>query len=119
MKNKSLPVYNIEDFIFSQDEKNFYSSTIKNHLKKHDFIHLPHKHDFFLTLLFTRGRGVHEIDFIKHEVKPGSIFMMAPGQVHDWNLSDDTEGYVFFHTRDFYDLNYSDKKVRNFPFFCS
>lgn len=58
----------------------------------------PHKHDFYQLLLITRGEGSHEIDFVRHTVQKGSVFVMRPAQVHTWDLSRDAEGYVIeFH----------------------
>jgi AraC-like DNA-binding protein len=54
----------------------------------------PHKHDFFHIVIPTRGRGWHEIDFERHDVAPGSLFVMKPGQVHSWSLAPSTTGYV-------------------------
>jgi AraC-like DNA-binding protein len=56
-------------------------------------------------MLFTAGSGSHTIDFNHYDVKPGSVFIMAPGQVHSWNLSKDVDGFVLFHTRQFLDRN--------------
>ena len=45
--------------------------------------------------------------------------MLGPGQVHSWDLSGDIDGYIFFHTKEFYDLNFTYEKVDDYPFFCS
>jgi len=70
-------------------------------------------------MLFTRGTGIHHLDFITYHIKPGNIFMVFPGQVHSLKVSKDAEGYIFFHTKEFFDLNFTYEKVDNFPFFCS
>lgn len=73
---------------------------MKGHLKSsHKHIEKPHRHDFYVTVLFTHGSGVHEIDFQSYDVQPGSLFFLSPGQIHSWELSDDTEGYIFFSHR--------------------
>jgi len=116
---KKLPVLQIDQF----NEKNrgsfFYANTLEEHLKKHHIVHVPHKHDFFLVVMFTHGSGIHTIDFAKYKIKPGSVFLLTPGQMHDWKLSDDCCGYVFFHTREFYNLNFTAKKVEDYLFFSS
>jgi AraC-like DNA-binding protein len=124
MKKKQLPVLQIEQFdhahgSFQKSDHDFYANTIPLHLKHHHFIHTPHKHDFFLCMIFTGGKGTHEIDFSSYPVRPGSVFMMSPGQTHNWKLSDDIDGYIFFHTREFYELNFSADSLQNFPFFGS
>src|SRR4051812_926638 len=93
--------------LFGQDgnDDGFYVNTLSNHLKtSHLHISKPHKHDFYVFVVFTAGYGTHDIDFRRYPVSPGSVFLMAPGQIHSWALSEDVEGFVFFHTADFYML---------------
>jgi AraC-like DNA-binding protein len=117
--NKQLPVYDIEKFRYLGEESNFYANNFKDHLKQHHhFILAPHRHDFYVGILFTKGSGTHQVEFNNYEIKPGYVFMLAPGEVHDWNLSKDIDGYIFFHTKDFFDLNFTYEKVDNYPFFC-
>lgn len=116
MPKKNLPVYNIKDFEHGND---FYANSMKRHLQDHHIILTPHKHDFFLTVLFTKGSGTHEIDFTNYKVEPGAVFMLRPGQTHNWKLSKETDGFVFFHSKDFYDSRSVTEKVQDFPFFNS
>ncbi|MGH2664582.1 AraC family transcriptional regulator [Flavobacterium sp.] len=113
-------VLHIRQFDIADKSKEFYSNTIENHLATgHKNIHKPHRHNFYLTVLFTHGKGVHEIDFVKYDVKPGSLFFLNPGQMHHWELSEDISGFIFFHTQSFYDLYFAGKSVNDFPFFQS
>lgn len=54
----------------------------------------PHKHDFFQVMLVTSGRGFHQIDFEKHKVTAGQMFLMKPGQMHSWELGKTVKGYI-------------------------
>jgi len=45
--------------------------------------------------------------------------MLFPGQVHTWKVSKDIDGYIFFHNKEFYNLNFTREKVENYPFFSS
>lgn len=63
-------------------------------------VQFPHRHDFYQIILITSGQGWHEIDFTKYNIKPGSLFLMKPGQVHEWNLSKKTRGYIIEFTRE-------------------
>ncbi|WP_417352120.1 AraC family transcriptional regulator [Flavobacterium alkalisoli] len=100
--------------------EDFYVNTLEDHLiTSHKDIALPHKHNFYLAILFTHGIGIHEIDFTVYDVKPGSLFFLNPGQTHHWELSPDTKGYIFFHTQAFYNLYYTQNHINNFPFFYS
>jgi AraC family transcriptional regulator, transcriptional activator of pobA len=119
MAKEQLPVYDIENFRYLGTESSFYANTFKEHLKQHHrFILAPHRHDFYVGMLFTKGSGTHQIDFNNYAIKPGYVFMLAPGEVHDWKLSADIEGYIFFHTKEFFDLNFTYEKVDNYPFYC-
>ena len=115
---KIFPVLNINDFDFEGNTNQFYANKFSNHLNDfHKTITKPHKHDFYLSVLFTQGKGTHVIDFNRYDIKPGSLFFMLPGQTHDWVLSDDIEGYIFFHTKSFYDLLFPNKRLDEYPTF--
>ncbi|HEY1038199.1 MAG TPA: helix-turn-helix transcriptional regulator [Bacteroidia bacterium] len=117
MKKSRIPVFNIDKFGHEDHAEDFYANIISLHLKHHHFINTPHKHDFYLCMLFTRGKGSHEIDFVKYAVSPGSVFFMSPGQTHGWELSGDIEGYIFFHTKEFFDLHFTSLQIAHYPFF--
>ncbi len=120
MKNKVLPVYDIAQFQHSGNELDFYANDFKSHLKEHDrLVLLPHRHNFYMGLLFSAGSGTHDIEFNHYVIAPGRVFMLGPGKVHTWDLSDDIDGYIFFHTKEFYDLSFTYEKVENYPFFSS
>ncbi|MCS3868911.1 AraC-like DNA-binding protein [Chryseobacterium ginsenosidimutans] len=116
----SISVLNIDLFQKGKNTSDFYFSTVQNHLiVGHRHLEKAHRHDFYASILFTKGSGVHEIDFQKYDVSAGSLFFMSPGQIHSWELSKDIEGYLFFCLQDFYEMHYVNQKLRNFPFFGS
>lgn len=120
MAGKSIPVYDIDNFSFRGMESAFYASTFPDHLKQHSHLVLaPHRHVFYMSVLFTKGSGIHEIDFNAYDIVPGSVFLLFPGQVHTWEVSKDIDGYIFFHDKEFYNLNFTREKVENYPFFNS
>jgi AraC family transcriptional activator of pobA len=119
MNKLQIPVFDIDAFGQKMAIDGFYCNSLKEHLQKHHFIFIPHKHDFYLTVLFTKGKGTHEVDFIIYDIKPGSVFFLSPGQMHNWNLSEDTDGFIFFHSKDFYDLVFNNRNIRDLPFFNS
>jgi AraC-like DNA-binding protein len=118
MSNK-LPVYSIASFQNQLDNNEFYVNNFSNHVQNHHFTNLPHKHDFYLVVLITEGSGWHEVDFVRYTIEKGSVFMLQPGQMHYWELSSDIDGYVFFHTKTFFDEVYTTFKINHFPFFNS
>ncbi len=117
---RNLSVLAIDQFRIDQPSNAFYANSFAEHLAKHsDKISTPHKHDFYLVVIITRGVGVHEVDFRSYDVKAGSVFMLGPGATHNWELSQDIEGYIFFHTREFFDVKFGGRKVDDFPFYFS
>lgn len=114
---KKIPVYGIREFAETDNEDYFYSNDLRSHLNTHKFINSPHKHSTYITILFTKGTGEHLIDFDTFPVRPGSVFLLNPGQVHSWKLSKEAQGFVFIHTKEFYDSIFANRKMENFPFF--
>lgn len=116
---ENIPILHLDQFLLSGGN-GVYINDLKTHLlDHHNKISHPHKHNFYLNVLFTHGEGIHEIDFNEFEVKPGSFFVMAPGQVHHWELSDDVKGFVFLHSKEFFMLRDGEFELDEFPFFYS
>jgi AraC family transcriptional regulator, transcriptional activator of pobA len=121
---QKLPVYDLQAFQEAEKSPDFYANRLKPHVAAHTFTNLPHKHDFYLVMLVTKGSGTHEIDFEKYTVAPGAVFIMKPGQMHFWKLSGDIDGFVFFHSRTFFEEAYFSNRqglsvsaLQEFPFF--
>ncbi len=120
MSDDALEIFKIPDFEKdSVDSSEFYYAELKRHLYNHKFIQKPHKHDFYIILLFTSGSGIHTIDFKTYEVNPGSAFFLSPGQVHSWELSSDANGHILFFSSDFYCSVFTRKRLNLFIFFHS
>ena len=57
-----------------------------------------HRHDFYFILFVREGHGDHAIDFILHEVRDRTVFLLRPGQVHQLSLLPGCFGYLLeFH----------------------
>ncbi len=118
MKNE-LPIYSINKFELSSNGGDFYTNYLNKHVNKHHFTNFPHKHDFYLVILFTKGKGKHEVDFETYKVETGAMFALKPGQMHYWELSDDVDGFVFFHSREFFDKGFISLSIKDFHFYNS
>lgn len=115
-----FPLHNIEKFTRSDSENGMYVRLLSDHLKEHDCLSRAHKHDFYFVLLLTKGSVKHEIDFRTYDVKAGSACFMTPGQVHRVVDCKGGEGYVLFHSRDYYEVGFNHRSLRDYPFyFCS
>lgn len=72
----NLPILDITQFHDTGSVENFYANDFATHLlNNRDIISHPHKHNFYLSVLFIEGTGVHEIDFESYPIKPGSVFL--------------------------------------------
>lgn len=115
---KDITILQIDQFEQEVPMSDFYSNDMKSHLKNNEnHFYKPHSHDFFLCVIFTKASGIHEIDFNTYEVKTGSVFFLKPGQTHYWKFDELPEGYIFFHSQDFYELHFSKSKLEHFPFY--
>ncbi|MGV3612730.1 MAG: AraC family transcriptional regulator [Fluviicola sp.] len=98
----------------------FYVNRFSEHLKKyHSDIDHPHKHDFYLTVFFEKGKGRHDIDFNSYSIHPNSVFFLQPEQIHHWEFEEEAEGWIFFHSEDFYKLYAAHFELYQWSFFQS
>ncbi len=115
-----IPVLNISQFKESAPLNELYINSFSNHLKRNkNLINKPHSHNFYLCVLFTEGTGTHEIDFNSYSINPGKVFFLKPGQTHFWKFETQPQGYIFFHSKEFYELKFLEHKLNSFPFFYS
>src|SRR5690606_408599 len=98
-KTKQLPeikLLKIDDLNQEDSNAHFYANLISKHLiSNHSRIESHHKHNFC------------------------AVFFLTPGQTHCWDLSPDTEGYLFFHSREFYETYHVKTLLKDFVFFES
>ena len=115
---KTIPVYSIDKFN-SKTEKTIQFQIEVFDIHRNFKVTYPHRHDDFYEILFlTQGEGIHTIDFQHHQIKPFSIFFLSPGQIHELELSEDVQGYIFLFTSSFYHFNKTDPyKLFELPFF--
>lgn len=116
---KKYPIYAIENFSCNSASSELYVNTFSQHLESHSFVEKPHRHNSYVLVFFTSGSGIHEIDFDTFDIKPGSLFVLQPGQIHHWELSADIEGYVVFYSQQMYNLYFGSKNIEDYPFYDS
>lgn len=46
---------------------------------------IPHRHDFVELVWLSAGSGTHVVDASEFAAVPGTLHVIAPGQVHYWN----------------------------------
>lgn len=114
---KKLPVYQIKKFNCHSEENDLYFNDFKSHLIDHDFIENSHSHNFYLLMLFTNGTGLHTVDFNTYAIQPNSLFVLKPGQIHSWQLSEDIDGYIAFYSQEVYNVYFGSKQIENYSFY--
>lgn len=115
----NYPIYEIKNFNNDIDGNKLYINNFRDHLINHSFIESSHRHNFYLLVLFTKGHGVHKIDFKTFDINRGSAFMIKPSQVHSWKLSDDIDGFIVFFTEEVYNLYFGKKRIQDYPFYAN
>jgi|SRR5690606_38472433 len=102
MAANSYPVYDISGFDMSQ--RGVLIMPLPQYIGIHSQkLYRPHRHAFYHAVYFTRGTGIHYIDFDRFEVAPSQIYFMSPGQVHHWEFgADEVDGYVLNFSASFF-----------------
>ena len=114
---EKLPVYQIKKFNCHATANDLYFNDFKSHVITHDFIEKSHSHSFYVLVLFTKGSGFHTVDFDTYLIQPNSLFVLKPGQVHSWQLSDDIDGYIAFYSQEVYNVYFGNKKIDDYSFY--
>ncbi|MGJ7030493.1 helix-turn-helix domain-containing protein [Niabella hirudinis] len=91
-----FPIFGISAF---NDKQQSEDSLLYHELHGERSIEKPHKHDFFLFLLFEKGNGTHSIDFVDYRVGNHQLHLLFPDQVHSWKLGKATAGYQLMISR--------------------
>lgn len=62
----------------------------------------PHGHKEYLEIIFlTQGEGLHQIDHNRFPVRGNSLYLVMPGQIHNWELTAIPKGFVIMVQKDF------------------
>ena len=116
--SSTVPVYKLQSFPRHQPNTLFYMTRLEELVREFRGIDEPHTHTFYLVMWISQGSGTHTIDFKTYPIKPSQLYFLTPGQVHSWQLSDDTRGLNLF-----FDLNFFRTRLGNrlhqYPFFHS
>ncbi|MDO7849412.1 helix-turn-helix domain-containing protein [Hymenobacter sp. M29] len=119
MKTTGLPVLALASFPQAHTPAPYYCERLETHVVRFPHVNVPHAHDFYLLLYVTEGAGTHTVDLVTYELRPGSVFFLAPGQVHHWKLGPDARGLLVFFSADFYLFRYPGNGLYTYPFFDS
>ena len=65
----------------------------------------PHRHSYYQIIWVVAGAGVHAADFEEHVIRPQTVFLISPGQVHVVRVDRPLSGYMLLFTPDFLPLD--------------
>ncbi|SFN05248.1 AraC-type DNA-binding protein [Algoriella xinjiangensis] len=99
--NKYVPIIGIQEFRKGQTAGR--KELLYNELHGERHISKPHKHDFFIIVLFDRAKGTHNIDFQDYVIGDKQVHILFPGQVHKWSIEPNTTGYQLMIDKVFFD----------------
>ncbi len=99
-QEEHIPILGLKEFQLQEEDHNGF---LYHEIHGKRLIEKPHKHDFFLFLLFQKGSGTHTIDFVNHKVARHQIHLLFPNQVHKWLLGKDTAAYQLMISRNIFE----------------
>ena len=115
-----IPAYTIESLLSTdQEARDFNFFRFEYFARDIDHLKAPHRHNFYTFILVTGGGGSHTIDFQEHELTPGRLFLIGPGQVHAWITLKKVQGFVVMFNDSFMALSKGRKIMASWPLFRS
>jgi AraC-like DNA-binding protein len=99
MNDSSIPKYNFNN---KSSQLGLEIVPLERILKhSHESNHKAHRLNFYQILIFTKGRGVHEVDFEKIAYSENTVIPIAMGQVQRFSDNELLDGYAVLFTPDF------------------
>lgn len=98
--NENITLHTLSEK-FNLKDTSFGIQSINPDIHKGKAIHQsnPHKHDSYFIKYIIEGNGIHSIDFIDYEVSSHSVFLIAPGQVHSFDMLN-VKGFIIYFKTD-------------------
>lgn len=119
MKAKPFPVYCIESYPDqSKNKDDFYMAKLENLVMDFKGIDQSHSHDFYMIMFLRQGKGTHTIDFKTYQINDNQLYFLTPGQVHNWDLSPDSQGFTLYFEANYFCSLYA-HRLFNYPFYHS
>lgn len=102
MKEK-IPTYGICNLVDEDHSlQNIQVYDLPDFISSHQDLVFPHRHSFYLVLYLVEGAGNNIIDFETNTVKAGSLYCIAPGEVHTWLVEGPVKGYLINFNESFF-----------------
>ncbi|WP_292009492.1 helix-turn-helix transcriptional regulator [Chryseobacterium sp.] len=93
----------------SNQQQNLHIIPISERIKKGgQSVINPHRTDFYIIQLITKGKSSHMVDFQEVELSAGDILFLTPGQVHAFRENATFEGWLIAFPKDFFNQSSHD-----------
>lgn len=113
-----IPSYKISELKSTVKGRNdFEIFRFENFVRNIDHLRYPHRHEFYLLLYISSGKGSHDIDFNNYSLESHRQFFISPNQVHSWQEIGRVKGYVILFTKEFYSIMFRNRELQEFSFF--
>ena len=105
MAKGQIPNYSM-DRVKGEDHtaQDLMATRFGEYLTTRNYLFQPHRHSFYHLVYFSKGEGIHSIDFVSFPIARGQIYFMNPGQVHNWEFSGEVDGYIINFSPRFFQL---------------
>jgi AraC family transcriptional regulator, transcriptional activator of pobA len=103
-----FPFYSIGHFINQPTSPTEFEIMRFDEMEEPDVDDL-HKHTFYEIIWIEKGKSRQVIDYVDHEINPGSLFFISPGQLHIFEEWKPITGGSLLFTEDFLLLYHQDK----------
>ena len=90
MSKNAIPTLSVLNIL---GEQTFGITLFRHSVKGRNEFEQPHKHDFYLVFFVENGSGFHSVDFKQTRVEDYQIHFVGAGQVHNWSLDVNTNGF--------------------------
>jgi len=115
--SSSIPVYDLLTVDPRRESYDIIAGPLADYDHFSDKLLVPHRNNFYEILLVTDGKGTKTIDFEHFDIHPNRIYFIAPGQVHNWQLTSKSDGYfIHFSEKIFYSSMCCNFYLEQFPF---
>src|SRR5215470_8169036 len=101
---KEAPI--IPMFKFQSGVLPFKVQTLKGFTEQPDYINEgPHSHNYYELVWLTKGTGTLYVDMGEQMIGSNTIFCLKPDQVHQFQIREGMDGFVFSFTDSFFKMD--------------
>lgn len=90
-----------------------YFSSFERLIEHYPFLRKGHTHDFYSLLFFKSGNGIVKVNNNSFEVRPDSVCLISPCQIHSFEFTESMTGQVIFFCQDYYVEEFSFLRLLN------